>query len=455
MFSEFSLHERLLKALDHLQIQQPTEVQTEVIPRALNAKDLLVSAQTGSGKTFAFLLPILHAFLQQSAPRAGTRALILTPTRELAEQVCKACEQLSAFTFIKALSVCGGEGFREQSAKIRKNPEVIVGTPGRIIEHLDKGSLDFKDLEFLVLDEADRMLDMGFREDVLKITHACRPERQTLLFSATLKKQQLGELIAEVLRDPETCLLSSAQTQVEAITQQRVLADDLKHKERLVHALLQSESANQVIVFTNTRSQANHLGNVLRYHKHRAAVLHGEMDQPQRRQVIRLLRDQQIRVLVATDVAARGLDIEGIDLVINFEMPRSGDEYVHRIGRTGRAGREGLAITLIAPQEWNLMSSVERYLKIRLEPRSLPGFEGQFTGPKRVKASGKASTDKKKKDKKGSKGEDKPKVKKRLRDQKSIGKRRTPSVPGEAATQQDKPATDQGFAPLKRKTHPN
>lgn len=449
MFTDIQLNERLQKALDAQGITTPTAVQQATIAPALSGKDLMISAVTGSGKTYAFLLPMLQRFIDTPSPKTGTRALILVPTRELAEQVAKACEQLAAFTQIKALSIYGGEGFKEQAAKLRKNPEVLVATPGRLIEHLERQTVDFNDLEVLVLDEADRMLDMGFSEDVLKIAALCRPERQTLLFSATLNTGEIHSLTQQVMHNPASLLLSDARTQVVAITQQLILADDGKHKERLLNRLLSQEVYSRALIFTNTRVAADQLGNVLRYQKHRAAVLHGDMDQPKRRQVLSLFRENRIQVLVATDVAARGLDVDGIDLVINFAMARSGDDYVHRIGRTGRAGETGTAISLVAPSEWNLMCSIERYLRISLERRTLSGLEGSFKGPAKTKSSGKAIGKKKRPDAKKH-DDEKPKVKKRLRDQKAIGKRRQP--------QSTEPQTlDQGFAPapLKKRKAPD
>ena len=439
MFDQFSLNERLLKAIDALGFSAPTEVQQAALPPALDGHDLIVSAETGSGKTVAFLLPILHQCMEQPAPRSGTRALILTPTRELAEQITQTCQQLAAFSQVQALTVCGGENYQNQSAKIRKNPEIIIGTPGRIKEHLERRTLDFDDLEFLVLDEADRMLDMGFRDEVLFITDACRAERQSMLFSATLSHRGVGTLLTRVLREPQKIQLSTAQTELAHIRQQVILADDASLKQRQLEWLLRNESFDKAIVFTNTRLLAEQLGSELQRRQLKVGVLHGELDQPQRSRILNLLREGRINILVATDVAARGLDIEGVDLVVSFDLARSGDEHVHRVGRTGRVGRAGLAICLIAPNEWNLKASIERYLELKFEPRTLKGLEGSYTGPKKVKASGKAAGSRKKKEAK--KQTAKPKVKKRLRDRKEIGKRRPKPTP----------VSEDGFAPLKKK----
>ncbi len=442
MFSEFSLDRRLLKAVDKLGFQQPTPVQMATIPPAMAHKDLLVSSETGSGKTAAFLLPALHQLLLTSAPDSGSRMLILLPTRELARQVMKHFKQLAEFTHLRFALICGGETFKFQRALFRKNPEVIIATPGRLLEHIEHGTPDFSSLEILVLDEADRMLDMGLGEDVLKIVSCCNADRQTLLFSATLNHRGLSKMMAGMLREPEAIRLNSVRDQHQNIRQQIIVADDSLHKGRLTAWLLAHEHFDKALIFTNTRIQADKLGSYLRSKELRAGVLHGEMEQDERNRIMRLLRQGIINVLVATDVAARGLDIKGTDLVINFDMARSGKEHVHRIGRTGRAGEEGLAICLISPQEWNLMSSIGRYLRIDFEQRTIESQLGKYKGPHKTKASGKAAGSKKAKRKKREKV---VKAKQRHRERKNIGKRRKPTVKVE-----ERP-TPSGFKPLMKK----
>ena len=443
MFSEFSLDKRLLKALDKLDFQKPTPVQTATIPQALDRKDLLVSSETGSGKTAAFLLPSLHQLLVKSAPDSGSRMLILLPTRELARQVMKHFKQLAEFTHLKFALICGGETFKFQRAMFRKNPEVIIATPGRLLEHIEHGTPDFSDLEVLVLDEADRMLDMGLSEDVLKIVSCCNVERQTLLFSATLNHRGLSQMMAGMLREPETIKLNTVRDQHQNIRQQIIVSDDSQHKGRQTAWLLTNDSFDKALIFTNTRVQADKLGSYLRSKEQRVGVLHGEMEQDDRNRIMQLLRQGVINVLVATDVAARGLDVKGIDLVINFDMARSGKEHVHRIGRTGRAGEEGLAICLISPHEWNLMASIGRYLRIDFEQRTIESLLGKYKGPQKTKASGKAAGSKKTKKKKKDK---EVKAKQRHRDKKNIGKRRKPST----KVVEDKPVST-GFKPLMKK----
>lgn len=389
MFTELSLHERLLKALDKLAFSEPTPVQSKAIPAAMTKKDLLVSAETGSGKTAAFLLPMLHHFLENAAPNSGARALILAPTRELVRQIYKHFTELSAFTHVKATWIIGGETFKFQKAMLRKNPEIIIATPGRILEHLQKESLDLNDLEYLVLDEADRMLDMGLSEEVLSIVDRCNKARQTMLFSATLSRKGIREVADRVLTEPETVIVNTVRDQHEGITQQYLLADDIKHKDAMAVRLLHDREYQKALVFVNKRVDADRLGGFLRYKDLRAGVLHGDMDQDQRNHVMNLMRRGHIDVLVATDVAARGLDIAGVELVINYDMARKGDDYVHRIGRTGRAGETGTAVSMITSYEWNLKAAIERYIQVRFEPVKVKGLEGKYKGPKDVRANGK------------------------------------------------------------------
>ncbi|MEZ5538844.1 MAG: DEAD/DEAH box helicase [Pseudomonadales bacterium] len=459
-FSELALHERLLKAIETLGFSEATPVQQEAIPAALQGSDLRVMAQTGSGKTAAFVLPMLHHLLQDAKPRTATRALILLPTRELAQQTLKQVELLAQFTFIKAALITGGEDYKKQAASLRKNPDIVIGTPGRLLEQRNAGNLELQDLEILVLDEADRMLDMGFSEDVLQLIEASNAERQTLLFSAT-SNGALFDLAAKVMREPQVLRLNPVSQMNSATVQQVVPADDAKHKEKIALWLLANEPYEKAIIFTNTRDQANRLGGVL-IAAHKAGnstakvfVLHGDKDHKDRKQAVSRLNQGHINVLVATDVASRGLDIEGMDLVINFDMSRRGDDYVHRAGRTGRAGNAGLVVSLITAQEWNLMVSIERYLKQVFERRIIKEMKGSFLGPKKLKASGKAVGSKKKKpDKK--KTDSKTADKKATEKKSSASKKSAPKKPSAA---KPKPAPNaaeskprDGSAPLRRKS---
>ncbi|MFT5780674.1 MAG: superfamily II DNA/RNA helicase [Pseudomonas sp.] len=397
MFAQFALHERLLKAVAELNFVQPTPVQAAAIPAALEGRDLRVTAKTGSGKTAAFVLPLLNKLMGPSMQRVTIRALILLPTRELAQQTLKEVERFSQFTFIKSGMITGGEDFKMQAAMLRKVPDILIGTPGRMLEQLNAGNLKLNDVEVLILDEADRMLDMGFAEDVQRLAGECCNRQQTMLFSATTGGAGLRDMVGTVLRDPLHLQLNSVSQLNEGTRQQIITTDHNHHKERVVNWLLANETYEKAIIFTNTKVQADRLYGKLVAADYKVFVLHGDKDQKDRKLAIDRMKQGGAKILVATDVAARGLDVDGLDLVINFDMPRSGDDYVHRIGRTGRAGNEGLAISLICHSDWSLMSSIERYLKQRFERRNIKDVKGIYQGPKNLKASGKAVGVKKKK----------------------------------------------------------
>ncbi|GLH32401.1 MULTISPECIES: DEAD/DEAH box helicase [Pseudomonas] len=434
VFSQFALHERLLKAVAELKFVEPTPVQAAAIPLALQGRDLRVTAQTGSGKTAAFVLPLLNRLVDLKGARVEIRALILLPTRELAQQTLKQVQLFSQFTYIKAGLVTGGEDFKEQAAMLRKVPDVLIGTPGRLLEQLNAGNLDLSHVQVMILDEADRMLDMGFAEDMERLCKECENREQTLLFSATTGGAALRDIIGKVLKDPEHLMLNSVSQLAEGTRQQVITADHDQHKEAIVQWLLANEKFDKAIIFTNTRVLADRIYGHLVAKDVKAFVLHGEKDQKDRKLAIERFKQGSSKVLVATDVAARGLDIDGLDLVINFDMPRSGDEYVHRIGRTGRAGGEGLAISLITHNDWNLMSSIERYLKQQFERRVIKEVKGTYNGPKKVKASGKAAGTKKKK------------TEKKTGDKKAVKRKPTAKPKANAPL-----TSSDGLAPLKKR----
>lgn len=435
LLTEIALDAPLLRATEQLGFTEATAVQAQAIPAALAGNDLLVSAKTGSGKTAAFLLPLLQRLLQNPRPRTSTRGLILLPTRELAIQTEKTFIKLAAFTHLKAGLIIGGEAFKHQVATLRRNPEVLIATPGRLVEHINNKNTDFGDLEILILDEADRMLDMGFAEAMQTIVDNCKSERQNLFFSATLKHRSLSR-IAGWLNAPQSIEIDSPKEGHEHITQQKILADDLKHKQALTIAMCSEDATKKILIFCNTRAQSQQLSNLLQSKKIKAGYLHGEIAQSDRKQILNRFRDDSLRVLVATDIAARGLDIDNVDLVINFTVAHSGDEHIHRIGRTGRGGQAGRAVTLVCREDWNLNSSIERYLKVRFETTKVAGLEAVYTGPKKLKSSGKAAGTKKKSSSKG-----KTKAKAPARPRKSSGLTTRPK---------DGTAND-GSAPLRKK----
>jgi ATP-dependent RNA helicase SrmB len=444
-FHELIADPQLRKAIDAHGYEQPTPVQLQAIPQVLAGKNLLVSSKTGSGKTAAFLLPALQKILTTpTTTPESSRILILTPTRELARQILKNAQQLLKFTHIKVGMVCGGEEFKYQKAMLRKNPEIVVGTPGRLAEHVTHKSTDFTGLDFLILDEADRMLEMGLSEDVMAIAKTCSTDRQTLLFSATLEPEGIRHLIKQVvLGDAEQISVTEVANSIE---QQMILADDVKHKEKLLIALLEKSPFEKVVIFTNTKAKAVQLDNVLRYNKYKVSALHGDITQDQRRISLDFFRQGKTQVLVATDVAARGLDIPGVDLIINFDMAQSGDDYLHRIGRTGRADAEGRAVSFVAANDWNLTNGIERYLDIKFEIISIPGLVGHYKGPDKLKSSGKAAGTKKKTDDKKKSTDKDVKVKVRTKDKKNVGKRRAPSAKTESAID-----LGDGFSVFKKK----
>ena len=445
MFAGTELHPRLTEGLAQQNIQQATEVQQEVIPAVMRGADVQVCAETGSGKTLAYLLPILQTLLNKDAPGSATRALILTPTRELARQVLKECRRLTDRVSLSAGTLTGGEEFRYQASMLRKNPEIIIATPGRLVDHMKRKTVELQDVEFLILDEADRMLDMGFAEDMSMIVGATPVSRQTLMLSATLRHEGVGRMARSWLKEPLEITTHRIQEQHDLIRQQRILADDNAHKDRLLTWLLANETFDKAIIFVNKRTEAERLSSFLIGHRSDIATLHGDMTQDERNYVMQTLREGRRRILVATDVAARGLDVDGMDLVINYDLARKGDEYVHRIGRTGRAGNAGLAISLIAPNEWNLKASIERYLQQQMEPRTIKALKAIFTGPKKVKASGKAAGNKKKKPVGRGAAAKKSSAKRTVSAKKRAGPR--PSRPKTQGNLMDK----EGFAPIRKK----
>lgn len=438
MFNELEIAPPLSRAMTKHGIHEPTDVQIATIPKIMDGKDLMVSAETGSGKTVAFVLPLVSAFNHTPSPHTGIRALILGPTRELVRQIQHVCEQLGGAINVTSLSITGGVAFKEQEAALRKTPDIVIATPGRLKEHLERGSIDLSDVEYLVLDEADRMLDMGFREDVVAITEHCPAERQSLLFSATLDHKGVLAMARQLLRDPETIALHESRRVPSHIVQQYALSDDDAFKEKQLLGLLDMAADEQVIVFTNTIVKAERLHSKLRNGTRRCGLLHGDLTQEARNAVVSGMRDRRVQILITTDVAARGLDIPNVGLVVNFDLARKGDEYLHRVGRTGRAGAPGRAVSLIAPNEWNLLARIQRYLSTAFARTEVPGLKSSYQGPAKVKSSGKAYGKKKPKETKTSKAA-KAKAEKDKAKKKS-GPR--PSRP---------PAPRDGFAPLKRK----
>ena len=403
-FEALGLHTSIVKAVSVAGYEKPTPVQEQAVPAGIAGRDMLVSSQTGSGKTAAFMLPALNKFAnQEEAPAARTSAqeaqgarargervrfkaaqpkmLVLTPTRELALQVTSATEQYTAFMRrIRAVSILGGMPYPKQMQLLAKNPEILVATPGRLIDHMDSGKIDFSQLEILVLDEADRMLDMGFIEDIEKIVAATPASRQTMLFSATLDGV-VGNMARRITKDPMVIQIASGTNRHENIVQKVHFVDDLSHKNRLLDHLLRDETLDQAVVFTATKRDADMIADRLNIAGFAAAALHGDMHQGARNRTLDSMRRGQVKVLVATDVAARGIDVPTITHVVNYDLPKFPEDYVHRIGRTGRAGRNGIAVSLVNHAEGVNVKRIERFTKQTIPVDVVAGFEPKRSAP--------------------------------------------------------------------------
>ncbi|NVK38511.1 MAG: DEAD/DEAH box helicase [Gammaproteobacteria bacterium] len=377
-FSQLGLDERLLTALSNLNYQQPTEVQQQVIPHVVTGKDVLAGAQTGTGKTAAFVLPILHQLLQQpSTGDVSLTALILAPTRELAVQVFNSIEAYSQNTHIKSALVYGGVSISAQVDAIKQGVHIVVATPGRLIDHLFKGTIDVSQLKALVFDEADRMLDMGFMDEIKIILKRLPTERQTLLFSATLD-DAIFKLSQTLLKQPEIVEVHDRNSVAEPV-EQVVYNIDADRKREFISYLIGSKNWQQVLVFTRTKQGADVLAKEMKKDGLEAESIHGDKSQGARERALNDFKEGKVRVLVATDVAARGLDIRQLKYVVNYEMPYIAEDYIHRIGRTGRAGEAGLAISLLDFDEQYLLEEVEALLDTRLNQQWFPGFEPDLT----------------------------------------------------------------------------
>ncbi len=373
-FEELNLNPSILKAITACGYTVPTPVQEQSIPLVLEGHDLIATAQTGTGKTAAFVLPALERLAVPSqVPGKGPRILVLTPTRELASQVMDAACKYGRGLRIRCGSILGGMPYREQMRLLSAPVDIIVATPGRLLDHLERGSVKLDRLEMLVLDEADRMLDMGFSEDMEKIV-ACAPAgRQTLMFTATMEKAVLG-LAQRMLKEPKRVELA-VRTDSHALIEQRLhVADSLQHKKDLLQHLISDAGLTRAIIFSATKRDADDLARELISYGHRAAALHGDMNQFARNKTIEKMRRGHIRLLVATDVAARGLDVSGISHVINFDLPRFAEDYVHRIGRTGRAGANGVAISFVSRSELSYLERIERFIGKRLPEQNIDGL---------------------------------------------------------------------------------
>jgi superfamily II DNA/RNA helicase len=381
LFDSFELDRRLLRAIDHVGWDMPTPIQEEAIPVALEGRDLLACARTGSGKTAGFVLPALQRLIDEGPLKGkGPRVLCLCPTRELAAQVAHEVEELGRYTRTTSGLIVGGEPYPPQLDLLSQGVDILVGTPGRLIDHLRSGKLKLGEVEVLVLDEADRMLDMGFIDEVMRLARACPEERQTLFFSATLDGP-VDSVARSLVTDSVRVEVDSADSRHLDIAEYLFRADNEGHKQSILLHLVSDPEMAQGLIFVAKKAAAEELASVLRMAGHDVVALHGDMPQVKRSRVVKRLREGGVRLMVATDVAARGLDIPGVSHVFNYDMPRTPREYVHRIGRTGRAGSKGIAVSIVTAPDWIKMSDIELFHGEPLERMVIPGMEPTRPAP--------------------------------------------------------------------------
>ncbi len=430
-FEDFDLAPELLKALHAKGYHRPTSIQQEAIPAIMEEHDVLGSAPTGTGKTAAFLLPAIQHLLDYPRRKPGApRILILTPTRELAMQVAEQAQELAKFTRLSIATITGGVAYQNHGEVFNKNQDIVVATPGRLLQYIKEENFDCRAVEILIFDEADRMLQMGFGQDAEKIAAETRWRKQTLLFSATLEGELLTDFAARLLTEPVKIEAEPSRRERKKINQWYYHADSNEHKIKLLARFIEQEQVSRGIIFVRRREDTRELSETLRKRGIRSTYLEGEMAQTQRNNAIDKLKSGLVTVLVATDVAARGIDIDDISHVMNFDLPYSADTYLHRIGRTARAGKKGTAVSFVEAHDYKLLGKIKRYTEELLKARVLEGLEPRTKPPKdgeikTVSKNQKARIKEKQEEKK--KAEQKKKVKLRHKDSKNIGKRRKPS----------------------------
>jgi ATP-dependent RNA helicase RhlE len=387
-FKDLGLLPVLTSRCESLGFKEPTPIQKQAIPIALGGADIIACAETGTGKTAAFLLPVLQKIINEKSK--GTSVLVLAPTRELANQTEAACRDLAP-KGIRCASIIGGAGYRQQAEALRRGAHIIVATPGRLMDFMEQGAIDFSNLETLVLDEADRMLDMGFLPAIKRIVKILPVKRQTLLFSATMSPE-IEKITHSIMNAPEF-VEASRRGKTSELIEQSVYPVAAASKTVLLLDLLEREKFERVLVFTRTKRGADRLSHILEARSHASNRIHGDRSQSQREAALRSFKNGKTRVLIATDVAARGIDIDSVSHVINYDVPEAPEDYVHRIGRTGRAGNKGRAITLVTSAEEHTMRAIERLTGQKVERILLPNFGGVM--PSLTSSANKLSTGKK------------------------------------------------------------
>jgi len=373
LFKELGLSAELLRAIEEKGYNEATPIQQQAIPLILEGRDILAGAQTGTGKTAGFTLPLLQHLQQSPNNRRSIRALILTPTRELAAQVGESVRDYGSHLPFRTAVIFGGVSINTQINKLRNGVDVVVATPGRLLDHMQQKTIDLSKVEILVLDEADRMLDMGFIRDIRKVIKAIPKKRQNLLFSATFSNE-IRRLAADLLDAPTEIQVATRNTTADRV-KQIVHPVDKRRKRELLSHRIGAGNWQQVLVFTRTKHGANRLAQQLSDDGIKSAAIHGNKSQAARTRALKEFKEGSVRVLVATDIAARGLDINRLPHVVNYELPHVPEDYVHRIGRTARAGQEGHAVSLVCIDELKLLHEIERLLKTKIEKEIIPGYE--------------------------------------------------------------------------------
>lgn len=371
-FSQLGLQPALVRVCESLGYTEPTPIQEQAIPIILGGSDLIGCAETGTGKTAAFLLPIIQRMSEKARP--GIRLLVLAPTRELATQIDASYHSLAPKKNVRCVTIIGGAGMAQQTAALRRGVSVVIATPGRLLDHMERGAVDFSYVETLVLDEADRMLDMGFWPAIQRLLAALPKNRQTLLFSATMSSA-IEKIARSNMRTPKLVEVGPRGLPPKLV-EQTAYPVAIESKTALLLDLLERERFERVLVFTRTRRGAERLSHILEAREHKVNRIHADRSQPQREAALRGFKDGRTRVLVATDIAARGIDVDAVSHVINYDVPNAPEDYVHRIGRTGRAGNTGRAITLVTPVEELSMRAIERLTGQKVERVMLPAFGG-------------------------------------------------------------------------------
>lgn len=393
-FGNIDLHPNIIKALHEEGYEKPTEIQKKAIPVILKKADVIGTAQSGTGKTAAFTLPILDELEATVNPENRTiRALILVPTRELASQISKAISHYGRHLDIKHTTVVGGLSHKDQIRKINNGVDILVATPGRLKDHLEKKAINLSSIQTLVLDEADTMLDMGFLEDIELLFANASHHRQVLMFSATLN-QNVKKLAKEFLNDPVVIQVHKQRSTVKLINHE-IFKVDADKKAEMLSFMIGSKNYNQVLVFVNTKKQADALVEQFNLDGLPSECIHGDIKQPARARALKKFKSGEIRVLIATDIAARGIDIEQLPHVVNYELPETVDDFTHRVGRTGRAGHEGHAITLLCVKEYKFMAEIEKELIINIPRQILDGYEPTEKAPRVVQYRKKSLSEKK------------------------------------------------------------